>query len=350
MGKTKICAIVMLLAIGGCKTSNSGVDSSVKSDEADTPNTHHPVKWYEDKARQIYGENPVYSNIIAEGDFFNITTRLKSKIILYLMVHNKKVRKQQNEFDKEKAAYALADERINACMLNSAGKGSSTVKRWVYCQVPLEVRLCNSVILKFTSEWQDLEKRHQVRMAGFNYCLSSTGGVNTEVNFLEEYREEQLLDGLLKLYGDIYLGTTIQLLDNEDSEVPAKPSVKAVKRWLSLVGSGPLETVKFPFVPGSDKPDPGNLNLISVAVYWLVYWKDLKEEQSVDINTFTAGSKPISMYRKVMMKFQGIKASVLACAEKIRAGSFSEGEAEDEMCSKDGLLQTYFKLGGLGKQ
>jgi hypothetical protein len=69
--------------------------------------------------------------------------------------------------------------RIAGCWANPAGSDLSDVQKAFYCSMPLEFRICNTVVLLSTKTTKDVDSRYQ----GYLNCQAKVAGVLSDSTF-----------------------------------------------------------------------------------------------------------------------------------------------------------------------
>jgi hypothetical protein len=222
---------------------------------------------------------PAFSEILTKSQFALITEGLRAAGIAYLIENNEEIYFTRESDAKVKSANELYDLRVNACMYNPAGKASGTVKRWYYCQFPLELRLCNTVVLVSTKKFDNLDLRKNTRIQHLGTCLDTVHGRTTQTfrevldaRFSSYFEKNQTPTRFLNtssgaeliasLYDRIYLNDAIGIEAGENQEFYEDRKAQNKSAWLKIITSGTTINVNPPIgaTPHS---------LIEHGAYWL---------------------------------------------------------------------------------
>jgi hypothetical protein len=277
----------------------SVVHGSSASAEEQAPMTKHPLTEHAHRVEQWFNHNSAYAAIIPFAAFNEVNDTMRALGIEYLRLHNNMVRAETNPGRQTAMAQDLYDERVDACMLNPAGKENTTVKRWFYCQFPMELRLCNTVVLVFSKKYEPAADRLKTRLSHFDTCLRNIPfppfGYYDEafeiafanIAISKSYAANagsssanngRLLSGsaaVKHLYEKIYLNDDLTLGAGENAEIQEGDKAENMSRWRGIIMHGRTVGVEPPM--GEDPK-----SLVDHAIHWLRKFMFLKNPNIKD--------------------------------------------------------------------
>ncbi|MEZ4741744.1 MAG: hypothetical protein R3B45_04745 [Bdellovibrionota bacterium] len=263
----------------GCKSSQPRTARILTAEEDNSA-------IYEGKGRSwnySYYEKMVQSGFALTNKEDYNTSELKSfakkskKLILnYLDRYNASVK------NNEATSLSIAEARVKACMLNPAGKAGAIHQRWIYCHVPLEVRLCNSLALK---KFKESDDRVSILSQVLPFCMKQIQAADGK-NFWDLYDSVKSLKNQYKNYLE---PLQVDKLDESDkeilfSDVPDKPADSEIKSYLNIIKYGDLVDALFPF--GKANKPSEKISLVHMALYWVAFWHNVEVPTGDAVNKF----------------------------------------------------------------
>ncbi len=263
----------------GCRTTEEFPDRTSTIAGTADGSEQVDLNRYWERVAMGYAAKPSYANALPLSQLEQASSIFRKASIEFLVLHNKRILDLASPASRQEMATQIYDQRVDICMMNPIGKQNSTAKRWFYCHMPLEFRLCNSVVLLGTQELASKEKL-DLRMTHFQTCMKENEWTDGR-NFLAafdaygsvsslETNSKRPSDRIVEIYRDFYLNEDLTVYPNENSELESVTKWETIKRWAKINDRGEVVGMRKP-------PSNGGRRPLHLLLHWRSHFKFLNK-------------------------------------------------------------------------